>query len=120
MRLKRIPQFIGFLAFVTGLVTALVAGIFAPGSGTVILVLVILGIIVGVFNITSRDTIPLLVAAVALIVVGTTGFAPLDQLIKGLGTHINEVVNYLARLMTPAALIAAIKTLVNVGFPKYR
>jgi hypothetical protein len=120
MRLRRIPQFIGFVAFVTGLLTALVAGIFAPGSGSVILLLVILGIVVGIFNITSRDTIPLLVAAVALVVVGTAGFTPLDQLINGLGTHINEIVNYLARLMAPAALIAAIKTLVNVGFPKYR
>jgi hypothetical protein len=119
MRLRRIPQLIGFVAFVAGLVTALVAGILAPGSGAIILVLVILGIIVGIFNITSRDTIPLLVAAVALVIVGTAGFAPLDQLIYGLGAHINEVVNYLARLMAPAALIAAVRTLVSVGFPKY-
>jgi hypothetical protein len=119
MRLRRIPQLIGFIAFVTGLLTALVAGVFAPSSGAVILVLVILGIIVGIFNITSRDTIPLLVAALALVVVGNTGFAPLDELISGLGSHINEMVNYLARLMAPAAMIAAIRTLVNVGFPKY-
>jgi hypothetical protein len=119
MRLRRIPQLLGFIAFVAGLVTALVAGVLAPGSGAVILVLVVLGIVVGVFNITSRDTIPLLVAAIALVVVGTTGFAPLDQLIKGLGTHVNDIVYYLARLMAPAALIAAIRTLINVGFPKY-
>jgi hypothetical protein len=119
MRLRRIPQLLGFIAFVTGLITALVAGILSPGSGAVILVLVVLGIIVGVFNITSRDIIPLLVAALALVVVGTAGFAPLDQLLNGLGTHINEIVNYLARLMAPAALIAAIRTLVSVGFPKY-
>ena len=120
MRLRQIPQLIGFIAFIVGLVTALIAGIFAPSNGTVILVLVILGIIVGIFNITNRDIIPLLVAAIALVVVGTAGFAPLDQLINGLGTHINEIVNYLARLMAPAALIAAVKTLINVGFPKYR
>jgi hypothetical protein len=119
MRLRRIPQLVGFMAFVAGLLTALVAGIIAPASGAVILALVILGIIVGIFNITIRDTVPLLVAAVALVVVGTAGFAPLDQLIPGLGTNINEIVNYLARLMAPAALIAAIRTLINVGFPKY-
>jgi hypothetical protein len=119
MRIRRIPQLIGFMAFIVGLVTALVAGVLAPGSGAVILVLVILGIIVGVFNITTRDTIPLLVSAVALVVVGNIGFVPLDQLIPGLGTHINEIVNYLARLMAPAAVIAAVRTLVNVGFPKY-
>ncbi|MBN1191032.1 MAG: hypothetical protein JXA46_14850 [Dehalococcoidales bacterium] len=119
MRLKRIPQLIGFFAFVMGLITALVAGIVAPANGAIILVLVILGIIVGIFNITGKDIIPLLVASVALVIVGTAGFSPLDQLVYGLGTHINEIVYYLARLMAPAALIAAVRTLVNVGFPKY-
>jgi hypothetical protein len=119
MKLRRIPQLIGFFAFVAGILISLFSGIFFPGSGAVILALVILGIIVGLLNITTRDTVPLLVAAVALVVVGTAGFTPLDQLAKGLGTHINEIVNYLARLMAPAALIAAVRTLFNVGFPKY-
>jgi cell division protein FtsW (lipid II flippase) len=117
--MRRIPQLIGFLAFTAGLILAIVAGIVAPDSGTVILTLVVLGTIVGILNITSRDIVPLLIAAVALIVAGTAGFAPLDDLITGLGTHINQIVYYLARLMTPAAVIAAVRALVSIGFPKY-
>ena len=108
---------IGFLVFAVGLLLALVGGIVAPADGTIILVLVILGVIVGFLNIVTREMIALLVATVALIVVGTTGFDPLNELVRGLGTTINEIVYYLARLMAPAAVIAAVRTLVRVGFP---
>ena len=115
--MSRALGIIGFLVFVAGLLLALVAGIVAPANGTIILVLVVLGIIVGAVNIITREMLALLVATVALIVVGTTGFDPLNELIGGLGTTINEVVYYLARLMAPAAVIAAVRTLVRVGFP---
>lgn len=115
--MSRALGIIGFLVFVAGLLLALVAGIVAPANGTIILVLVVLGIIVGAVNIITREMLALLVATVALIVVGTTGFDPLNELIGGLGTTINEVVYYLARLMAPAAVIAAVRTLIRVGFP---
>ena len=111
-------QLVGLIAFTAGLVLAIVAGLIAPENATVILILVILGIIIGFLNITARDLIPLSVAAIALIVVGTAGFSPLDQLIDGLGSRINEIVQYLARLMAPAAVIGAIRALISVGLPK--
>ena len=116
--MRRVLGIVGFIVFILGLLLALVAGIVAPANGTVILVLVILGIIVGALNITTAEIVPLLVAAIALIVVGTAGFDPLDQLIGGLGSVTNEVVYYLARLMAPAAVIAAVRALVVVGFPR--
>ena len=115
--MSRALGIIGFIVFAAGLLLALVAGIVAPANGTIILVLVVLGIIVGAVNIITREMLVLLVATVALIVVGTTGFDPLNELIMGLGTTINEIVYYLARLMAPAAVIAAVRTLVRVGFP---
>ena len=116
--MRKVMQLIGLIAFTAGLVLAIVAGLIAPENATVILILVILGIIIGLLNITARDFIPLSVAAIALIVVGTAGFSPLDQLINGLGSHINEIVQYLARLMAPAAVIGAIRALINIGLPK--
>lgn len=118
MNMRKTLQLIGLMAFTAGLVTAIVAGLIAPGNGKVILTLVILGIFVGILNTTARDFIPLSVAAIALIVVGTAGFGPLDVLINGLGYHINEIVQYLARLMAPAAVIGAVRTLINIGLPK--
>jgi len=119
MRLRRFLQIVGSLDFMAGLMLALAAGIIIPGNPIVVLSLVIMGIIVGVLNISNKDTITLMVAAVAIVVVGTAGFAPLDQLVDGLGSTINEIVNYLARFMAPAAIITAARALLSVGFPKY-
>ena len=115
--MNRALGIIGFIVFAAGLLIAVMGGILAPASGRIILALVVLGIIVGAINIITREMLALLVATVALIVVGTTGFEPLDQLISGLGTTINEIVYYLARFMAPAAVIAAVRTLLRVGFP---
>jgi hypothetical protein len=115
--MNRALGIIGFLIFAAGLLLAFIGGIVSPANGTIILVLVILGIIIGAVNIITREILALLVATVALIVVGTTGFDPLNELFDGLGTTINEIVYYLARLMAPAAVIAAVRTLVRVGFP---
>ena len=115
--MSRVFGIIGFILFAVGLLLAFVGGIVAPANGTIILALVVLGIIVGALNVATREMLALLVATVALIVVGTTGFDPLNEIIRGLGTTINEIVYYLARLMAPAAVIAAVKTLVRVGFP---
>lgn len=109
---------IGFLAFAIGLVLSLVGGIVAPDNGSIILALVLLGIIVGFLNVPSREATPLLLAAIALLAVGTVGFDPLNDLVSGFGTRANEIVYYFARLMAPAAIIVAVKTLLSVGFPK--
>lgn len=116
--MNRILGIIGFLAFAAGLILAVVGGIIAPDDGNIILILVILGILVGILNVTIREATPLLLAAIALLAVGTVGFDPLNDLIKGLGTHINDVVYYFARLMAPAAVIVAVKALLRVGFPR--
>lgn len=118
--MSRALGIIGFIVFAVGLLLALIGGIVAPANGSIILALVIMGIVIGAVNIITREMLALLVATVALIVVGTTGFDPLNDLVKDLGTTINEIVYYLARLMTPAAVIAAVRTLVRVGFPTAR
>jgi hypothetical protein len=114
----RLLRIIGFLAFAAGLVLSFVGGIIAPNNGTIILALVVLGILVGFLNITSKEATPLLLAAIALLAVGTVGFDPLNDLVSGLGSRANEIVYYFARLMAPAAVIVAVKTLLSVGFPK--
>lgn len=108
---------IGFIAFIVALLLGLVGGIVAPGNGVIILILVIMGIIVGFLNITQKEMLPLLVAAIALIVVGTAGFGALDNILKPLGTWLNGIVNYFAIFMAPAAVINAIKIMFGVARP---
>ena len=126
---------IGFLAFIAGIILAIVAGFVAgPSDDTsrdtiskVVLTLAIFGIIVGLLNITAKEVLLLMVAAIALIVVGQTsimiggqafvGFDILDEISKGLGSTINDMLYYFGRLMAPAAVIAAVRALFAVGFP---
>ena len=107
----------GAIAFFAGFLLALVGGVFWPDMGWVILVLVIMGIIVGLLNITATEAMPFLVAAIALVVAGTTGFRPLDSVIPNLGTMLDNVANYIANLMVPAAIISAVRLVFRLAKP---
>jgi hypothetical protein len=113
----KILGLVGFWSFIVGLVIALVFGIIAAMSSGmdtswIIIVLIILGIIIGFLNITAKEVPTLLLAVIALIVVGNV-FAPLP----GIGKFIGSVLNYIAVLVSPAAVIAAIKALWQIGKP---
>ncbi len=105
---------IGFWAFIIGLIIAVVAGIFLAQNMAVIIALIILGLIIGFLNITAKEITLFLVATIALIVVGNV-FAPLTAL--GIGAILGSILGYVATLMAPAAVIAAIKALWAVGKP---
>ena len=111
---------LGAIAFFVGMVVAVICGAI-PGtrdSGTVVLILIILGIIVGLFNITSKEIIPFLVAAIALVVVGSVGgFGPLDKLIKGLGDALDSMVSFIAVFMTPAVVVNAVRVVWELARP---
>src|SRR4030042_1657247 len=122
---RSITVVLGAIAFFVGMLLAIIAGGVSRDNGTIVLILVILGIIVGLFNITSREMIPFLVAAIALVVVGTAVgwggnyglFAPLNDVIDGLGRVLNGMVAYIAVFMTPAAIITAIRVVWSLAQP---
>jgi hypothetical protein len=106
--------FIGFWAFIAGLVIAVVGGILSPANTILVVILIILGLIVGFLNITGKEIMLFLVAAIALIVIGRV-FEPLTAL--GIGEILNNILSYVATFMAPAAVVAAIKALWSVGKP---
>ncbi len=105
---------IGFWAFIIGLIIAVICGIVLPANSIIIIILIILGIIIGLLNITAKEIMLFLVATIALVVVGNV-FAPLTTL--GVGKILGSILSYVATLMAPAAIIAAIKALWSVGKP---
>ena len=114
---KKFFSSIGLLAFLGGVILAIVGGIVSQQNEGIILALVIMGILVGVLNITGKEVLPLLIAAIALLVVGTSSFAPLDKLVNYLGRDIDTIVHYLANFMAPAAVISAIRAIWAVARP---
>lgn len=110
---------IGAIAFFAGMLLAIIGGGVSRDNGTIVLILIIMGIIIGLFNITGREMIPFLVAAIALVVVGSAvrPFSPLDDVIDGLGRVLNGMVAYIAVLMTPAAIINAVRVVWSLAQP---
>jgi hypothetical protein len=114
--MKKYLPIVGFLAFALGILISMIFGIFPfPQNVTdnVIVILVILGVVIGFLNITTREILPLLVATIALVVVGRV-FEPITYF--GIGHILNSVLMLISTLMAPAAIIAAIKTIFHVGF----
>lgn len=95
----------GEWAFIACVLIAVIAGIAAPGEGMVAIALVVLGLIVGLLNISEKETTPFLVAAIALIVAGTAGFS----LIPEIGAMVANIVGNIAVFVAPAAVIVALK-----------
>jgi len=115
---KKLSSYIGLLAFFVGIILAIVGGIGYHDNSGITLTLVIVGILVGLLNITGKEVLPLLIAAIALIVVGLTqGFLPLNDLGGEAGTKINAIVAYLATFMAPAAVISAFRAIWAVARP---
>ena len=104
--------------FVTGYLLAIVTGLFFEENGTLVLLLVLLGLAVGISNITHSEMVPYLVAATALIVIGGTQvFTPLNLVIDGLGEDMNLIVRMMAIFTAPAALIQAIRAGMHLSRP---
>jgi hypothetical protein len=116
--MKRLAGTIGLLAFFGGIILAIVGGIGYHDHSGITLALVIMGILVGLLNITGKEVLPLLIAAIALIVVSLTqGFTPLDKLGVDAGTKLNDIVAYIAIFITPAAIISAIRAVWALARP---
>ena len=103
----------GEYAFLAGVLIATIAGIAGSAlpAGTVTLLLVVLGIVAGVLNITERETTPFLVAAVALIAAGTANFSVISVGSFALGAMIDGVVKNIAVFVAPGAIIVAVKAI---------
>ena len=135
MSLERIAQF-AFLGFVLiSILAGLAVGYMAydagiedyPGSGWldedvadvnawVTLIMLILGIIVGLVSITTKEVTPFLISAIALMVtrVGlgtTTGdvWKPLENVHELLYYWATAILNYIVAFAAPAAILIAIR-----------
>ncbi len=107
---------VGYFAFLLGVLIAIIAGLVsaagaldAASQGTVALVLVILGIVVGLLNLLDKDVTVFLISVIALGVAGASagGIA----LIPFVGAPISQIVNYIATFVFPAAVIVALKAI---------
>ena len=116
---------VGKVAFVVGVLFAIIGGIWGgvsvPTNHVVIWVLLVAGILIGLLNVTAKEGAIVLSAAVALIILGiwgfTPAFAPVEDVSQVLAENVVGVVCCFALLMAPAAIIVAIKAVISTAKP---
>ncbi len=106
---------IGEWAFLIGVIIAILVGLFkgATATGTTATILVVLGVLVGLINITEKQTTGYLVSAIALLIAGSAGLGTLP-----FGTQISAMLGNIVLFVAPAAVIVALKTVVTLGKTK--
>ncbi|MBD3155729.1 MAG: hypothetical protein GF368_03675 [Candidatus Aenigmarchaeota archaeon] len=105
----------GKWAFIVGVILALLAGLF-PGAldvGSVALILVVLGLVVGLLNIQEKEAVNFLVATIALMAVGSAGVEVIG--LFGLGSYLEQVVTNIALFVAPAAAVVSLKLVYDLA-----
>lgn len=104
----------GVWAFIVGIFLALIAGIvvgFIPKAQVPITsILIVLGLIVGFFNVTKNETKDYLLAAVSLILVTYFGGQTL-KLVPWIGVYLESVFSAIMTFVIPATIIVALKAI---------
>ncbi len=101
---KKSGSTLGSWAFLIGVVIAFILGLFGTVNATMAWVLVILGLIVGIFNITEKEVQNFLLAGTVLVILSNFGanvFATVAPL--------NTVLDAFMFMFVPATVIVALK-----------
>ncbi|MBU0456645.1 MAG: hypothetical protein ABH824_05595 [Nanoarchaeota archaeon] len=103
-------------AFFAGIALAIIIGIFhkvfdsllgVEASRVYVTTFVFLGTIVGLFNLTAKETIPFLTAAVALMLAGIVNL----NLVYGVGDVLRPSLSNIVVFVVPGAIIVGMKTI---------
>ena len=104
----------GMWAFSIGAVIAIVMAVGSAANQAwaanawLVFALVVLGLAVGLLNITKEETHGFLMAAVALLVAKTANLSAINTLIPFVGTFLEAVVSNAITLVAPAAVVVAL------------
>ena len=107
---------LGEWSFIGGIIISIVVSLFRVSDtigGWLLLLLVVLGLIVGLLNVTERETTPFLVAAAALLITGTAGSSL--AIIPVIGGYLQNIVQNIAVFVTPAAIVVALKAIQSLA-----
>lgn len=106
---------VGELAFLGGAAIAILAALLPLEGylGNVRLLLVVLGLAVGLLNVTGRESTDFLIAAVALLTANAAGETL--KMIPWVGAFLQNAVGNLGVFVVPAAVIVALKAVYELA-----
>jgi hypothetical protein len=129
MEMEAISRWAYLLFVIIAVVMGLVVGYMAWSEGSwaavanvngwVLLVMLILGIIIGITSITTKEVTPFLIATIALVVAASANvWSPLDQIHALLDFWATGILSYIVAFAAPAAVIIAIKEVLTLAKQK--
>ncbi len=129
MEMEAISRWAYLLFVVIAVVMGLVVGYMAWSAGSwadvadlngwVLLVMLILGIIIGITSITTKEVTPFLIATIALVVAASANvWSPLSQIHALLDFWATGILGYIVAFAAPAAVIIAIKEVLTMAKQK--
>ena len=95
---------IGSWAFLIGVVLAIVIGLFGSINQILVVVLVLAGLLVGLFNVGAKETTPFLLAGTVLVIVSSFG-----KDVVSIVPVLDSTLQALLTLFVPATIVVAIK-----------
>jgi len=88
-------------------------------NGVVLLIMLVLGIIIGITSITTKEVTPFLIATIALVVAASANvWSPLDKIHALLDFWATGILSYIVAFAAPAAVIIAIKEVLTLAKQK--
>lgn len=101
---------IGSWAFLLGVILAIVLGVLGPFNATWIMILVVIGLIVGLLNVSSNETQSFLWSGAVLIFAAYAG----GSAIQSIGM-LYGVLQAMLAIFVPAVIIVAIKNVFSLA-----
>ena len=110
---------VGVWAFIIGIIIALLVGILAANMvaymGTISAVVVILGLVVGILNVTEKEVTNFVIAAIGL-ATGAIAIANLGPLLpKGIGDMITTTFTVFSVFVAGAVFVPALKAVYKIS-----
>src|SRR3989338_1856499 len=99
LELHRIAHYTFFVGLLIAIITGLFRTLLLPK--VLVTTLVLLGFVVGLLNLTAKETVPFLVACIALMLAGIVNF----DLIFSVGPALRAILSNMAVFVVPGAVI---------------
>lgn len=101
---------LGAWAFLIGVILAVILGALGNVDGTIITILVVIGLIVGILNVKDEETMPFLLAGVSLVIVSALGGGVLGTI-----EWLARILAALNAIFVPATIVVALKTVLSLA-----
>ena len=107
---------IGSWSFIIGFIIATFSGFFKL-TPQLISVLIVLGIIVGLLNVTGDEAMTFLLASVSIVIISSLG-SPAFSGISVVGTTLQRMLNNLVIFIIPASMIVALRAILTLAYKR--